>query len=213
VDVARFRPDADRTLIYEREPDIPRNRPLIFALGKFIERKGFSYLIDALACLDEDQRPFLMLGGRGPLKEELRGQVRRNQLSAYVKFLDYIPDGAIAAYHAAADLFVLPSIVDDRNDTEGLGVVLLEALACGTPCVASRVGGITDVIQDGCNGLLVAPQDARQLAEKIGSLLADDALRRRLGRQGRQFVVENFAWQKQALRIRQVYESLLPTRS
>ena len=209
TDTGRFRPDVPATLFTEREPEIPRDRPLIFALGKFIERKGFSYLIDALALLDEEPAPFLMIGGRGPLKGQLQRQVEALGLTDRVKFLDYIPDEAIPAYYGAADVFVLPSVVDSRDDTEGLGVVLLEAMACETPCVASGVGGILDVVKDGVNGFLVEPADAPALAEAIGRLIEDDALRQKLGRQGREYVEENFSWRKKAEEIIDVYEEVL----
>jgi glycosyltransferase involved in cell wall biosynthesis len=209
VDVARFRSDVDLSVFYKREPNIPRDLPLVFALGKFIERKGFSYLIDALALLTQDPIPYLMIGGRGPLKEQLQRQVRDKGIANRVKFLDYIPDDCISAYYAAADVFVLPSIVDERDDTEGLGVVLLEALACETPCIASNVGGIPDVITDGLTGFLVEPGKPPALADRILQLITDDDLRQEMGKQGRLFVKEHFSWQTKACEIFQVYQTAL----
>jgi len=209
VDTQRFRPDVALSLFYSREPDIPRDRPLVFALGKFIARKGFTYLIDALAHIDEDKRPFLMMGGRGPLKKSLQAKVKQKGLSEHVKFLDYIPDGCIPAYYSAADAFVLPSIVDERDDTEGLGVVLLEALACETPCVASNVGGIVDIITDGFNGYLVEPKNSKSLAERIMLIVSDDHLRQNMGSKGRRFVKEKFSWSVKAKEILEVYKVIL----
>jgi glycosyltransferase involved in cell wall biosynthesis len=209
VDIERFRPDVDLSVFHKREPDIPGDRPLVFALGKFIERKGFSYLIDALALLNQDPAPYLMIGGRGPLKEQLQRQVRDKGIANRVKFLDYIPDDCIPAYYAAADVFVLPSVVDERDDTEGLGVVLLEALACRTPCVASNVGGIPDVITDGLNGFLVEPGNSQVLASKILQLITEDDLRQEMGKQGRLFVKEHFSWRAKAREILEVYEQVV----
>jgi glycosyltransferase involved in cell wall biosynthesis len=209
VDVQRFRPGVNLAVFYEREPDVPRERPLLFALGKFIERKGFSYLMEAMALLHQEPAPFLMIGGRGPLKERLQRQAQDLGIADRVKFLGYIPDDCIPAYHTAADVFVLPSVVDERDDTEGLGVVLLEALACQTPCVASNVGGIPDVIVDGVNGFLVEAGDPTALADRIQELTANDKLRREMGRQGRWFVKERFSWQSKASELRNVYKELV----
>jgi glycosyltransferase involved in cell wall biosynthesis len=212
VDVERFRPDLDLSIFYEREPDIPRDCPLVFALGKFIERKGFTYLIDAIGLLDQKSAPFLMIGGRGPLKEQLQRQVRDRNIIRRVKFLEYIPDECIPAYYAAADLFVLPSVVDERDDTEGLGVVLLESLACQTPCVASNVGGIPDVIIDGLNGRLVEPANPKMLADEVSRLIADQETRLEMGKQGRLFVKKHFSWQAKAQEIFKIYQVLLRER-
>jgi glycosyltransferase involved in cell wall biosynthesis len=209
VDTERFRPDVDPLIFRQREPDIPVDRPLVFALGKYIERKGFQYLIDAMASLTQAPAPFLMIGGRGPLKERLQRQAQERGIGDRVKFLDYIPDDCIPAYYGAADVFVLPSVVDQRDDTEGLGVVLLEALACGTPCVASQVGGILDIIVDGSNGFLVEPKDPIALADRISQLIADDGLRRDMGERGRLFVEENFSWQTRARGILDVYNKIV----
>jgi len=209
VDTDRFRPDVDVSVFYEREPDIPKERPLVFALGKFIERKGFSYLIEAMSLLNEDPQPFLMIGGRGPLKRKLRRQAQELRITDRVKFLDYIPDDCLPAYYAAADVFVLPSIVDEEGDTEGLGVVLLESMACETPCVASSVGGITDILIDGVNGFLVEPGNPQQIANRISQIIADRKMRERMGNQGRLTVEKRFSWQVQAGKILEVYKELV----
>ncbi len=208
VDTERFLPNADTLTFREREPDIPTDHPLVFTLGKFIERKGFSYLIDAIALLTEEPTPFLMIGGRGPLKEQLQCQVQERGVTNRVKFLDYIPDGDIPAYYAAADVFVLPSVIDDRGDTEGLGVVLLESLACGTPCVASRVGGVVDIITDEENGFLVEPGNPQQIANRISQIIRDERLRKNMGRQGRLSIERYFSWQSQAIKITEVYKTI-----
>jgi glycosyltransferase involved in cell wall biosynthesis len=208
VDVNRFRP-IEPSVFYQREPDIPKDRPLVFSLGKFIERKGFPYLLQAMAELSQEPAPFLMIGGRGPLKEKLQAQARSLGIAERVKFLDYIPDEAIPAYYSAADVFILPSVVDERHDTEGLGVVLLEAMACQTPCVASRVGGIPDAVTDGVTGFLIEPAKPEEIAHKVRQLLTDDDLRLQMGMQGRQMMQKAFSWQAKARSIKHVYEEIL----
>jgi glycosyltransferase involved in cell wall biosynthesis len=138
--------------------------------------------------------------------------VRDRNIIRRVKFLEYIPDECIPAYYAAADLFVLPSVVDERDDTEGLGVVLLESLACQTPCVASNVGGIPDVIIDGLNGRLVEPANPKMLADEVSRLIADQETRLEMGKQGRLFVKKHFSWQAKAQEIFKIYQVLLRER-
>lgn len=209
VDIKRFHPQVDVQLFHDREPDIPKDKPIIFALGKFIERKGFSYLIDAMALFDVEPLPFLMLGGRGPLKEALQNQAIKNGISNRIKFLEYIPDDCIPAYYAAADVFVLPSVVDERGDTEGLGVVLIESMACKTPCVASKIGGIVDIISDGENGLYVEPQDSIALGDSIGKIITNNEFQQSLGENGRIFVENHFSWQAKAREILDTYKKIL----
>jgi glycosyltransferase involved in cell wall biosynthesis len=212
VDIERFQPDVDLSIFHEREPDIPKDRPLVFSLGRLIEWKGFTHLIDAIALLSEVPVPYLIIGGHGPLREQLQRRVQDKRIANRVKFLGYIPNEYTPAYYSAADVFVLPSVVDERGDTEGLGVVLLEALACKTPCVASNVGGIPDVITDGLNGFLVEPGNPKALADKILQLITNDKLRQEMGVQGRLFVEKHFSWQAKAHEIFKVYQVLLRER-
>jgi glycosyltransferase involved in cell wall biosynthesis len=159
--------------------------------------------------LQESQPVQLMIGGRGPLKGALQQQVSDLGIVDQVVFLDYISDDELPAYYTVADVCVSPSIIDLQGDTEGLGIVLLEALACETPCVASRVGGIVDIVQDGMNGLLVEPKNSADLADKIQWLINNDRLRQEMGTQGRLFVKEHFSWQVKAHEILTVYQAIL----
>lgn len=90
-----------------------------------------------------------------------------------------------------------------------LRLALLEALACQTPCVASAVGGIVDILQDGINGFLVEPENAQVLADKILQLINDDDLRLKMGMQGNLYVRENFSWQAKAREIDEIYQTVL----
>jgi glycosyltransferase involved in cell wall biosynthesis len=104
---------------------------------------------------------------------------------------------------------VLPSVLDTRGDTEGLGVVLLEAMNHGTPVIASRVGGIPDIVEDGVSGLLVPPGDADALAAALRRLRDDPALARRLGEAGRRRLREQFSWPAIVQRWLDLYTGLV----
>jgi glycosyltransferase involved in cell wall biosynthesis len=105
-----------------------------------------------------------------------------------------VPEPELHRAFARASVLVLPSIVDARGDTEGLGVVLLEAMSYRIPVIASKVGGITDIVADGETGLLVAPQDSVALAGALERLAADPRLAERLAEAGRRYVQHHFSW-------------------
>lgn len=211
IDIHRFQKQADTDHIRDKieQQGIDFSKPLVFALGKFIERKGFTHLIDAIALLQKKRPAQLMIGGRGPLKESLEQQTINLGIADKVIFLDYISDDELPYYYSLADVFVSPSIFDSHGDTEGLGMVLLEALACQTPCVASAVGGIVDIVQDGFNGFLVEPGNAQALADKTFQLIDDDKMSREMGKHGVSFVQKHFSWQVKAREINEIYQTVL----
>jgi glycosyltransferase involved in cell wall biosynthesis len=105
-----------------------------------------------------------------------------------------VSDDELRRAYAGASVLALPAIVDSRGDTEGLGVVLLEAMSYGVPVVASDLGGITDIVANEETGLLVAPADAAALAAALERLARDPALAARLGEAGRHVVRDRFSW-------------------
>ena len=109
-----------------------------------------------------------------------------------------------------ATAFVLPAVIDSRGDTEGLGVVLLEAMSYRVPVIGSRIGGITDIIVDGESGLLVPPGDAEALAAALRRLGDDPAFARRLGDAGHAHFERNFGWDRIVSRWMEVYGSMMP---
>ena len=168
----------------------------VFASGRMIERKGFRYLIEAIPYILErllDTK--VVIGGDGPERENLERLVKYMGIGDKVIFPGVIANEDFPKYMKACDVFVLPSIVDCVGDTEGLGLVLVEAMACGTPVVGSRVGGITDIIKDGYNGFLVPEKSPEELADRIIKLLADKKLAEEFSAEGLKTVREGFTWE------------------
>jgi glycosyltransferase involved in cell wall biosynthesis len=126
----------------------------------------------------------LVLVGSGPEETRLRRLADSLGITGRVYFAG--EQREVAPYLAASDVFVLPS------RAEGLGLALMEAMSAGLPCVASRVGGIPDLIEDGQNGLLVEPEDVAGLAKALLKLLEDRELAKRLGDRARQFIFQNY---------------------
>lgn len=193
--------------------DTPREADDGFELlfvGRLVERKGVRVLLEALARLPEDVT--LRVVGDGPERKALEAGARRLDLGGRVSFHGYVVREALERRFASCNAFVLPAVVDSKGDTEGLGVVLLEAMSYGKPVIASRAGGIVDIVRDRENGLLVPPGDAAALAEAIRGLRDDPARAAALGSQGRKDVERDFSWEAILDRLVAVYEGLVPRR-
>jgi len=186
------------------------NGPNILYAGRLIDVKGVQYLIEALPrVLKMHPSAKLLIVGSGPLRSSLAELSERLHLQDQVKFIHDVPQEELVRYYSMADVFVLPSVVTDTGETEGLGVVLLEAMACGVPVIGSAIGGISDIIEDQETGLLVRQKTPVDLAEKINRVLADKELRQRLSKRGHDFVKERFSWPLIAKRYLGLFRSVL----
>jgi glycosyltransferase involved in cell wall biosynthesis len=211
VDINRFRPQA-RIANLRHNLNIASDEVFVLSIGKFIPRKGFEYLIEAFNYIVHQRNAKnikLRIGGRGPLKSRYEQMIAQYSLGDFIGFLEYIKDEDMPSYYSEADIFVLPSIVDQRGDTEGLGVVFLEANACRTPVIGSKVGGIIDVIKDGVNGCHVKQKNALDLAEKIIKLSENANLREKMGENGRKIVEQHFNWDTITAKLVDIYHSQL----
>src|SRR2546428_2078350 len=167
-------------------PSLPRagDSFLILFVGSLVERKGVRYLIDALPLLPAQLHAKLVIIGDGAERSRLEAQVRARGLQHLVEVRGRVAEQELRRAYGAASVLVLPAIVDARGDTEGLGVVLLEAMSYGVPVIGSDLGGITDIVVDGQTGLLVPPQDSAALAAALERLATDRDLAKRLGEAG-----------------------------
>jgi glycosyltransferase involved in cell wall biosynthesis len=174
--------------------DGPGSR-LLF-VGRVVEQKGLVHLFEALDRLRE-RYPDLRLTvvGDGPDRASLERRARSMGLTNRVDFVGAKSQAEVAALLAEADIFVLPSYA------EGVPVVVMEALGSGVPVVASFVGGMAELVEDGVNGYLVRPADADQLAERIGRLAGDAALRAAFGSAGRSKIEAEFDSVAEAARL------------
>jgi glycosyltransferase involved in cell wall biosynthesis len=156
---------------------------VILFVGRLSEKKGIQYLIRAMKIVGQRiEDAGLVVVGSGPLEQSLQHETNALGLNNIISFVGAKSHDQLRDYYAAADVTVVPSIVDSSGDTEGMPVVVLESLSTGTPVVATRVGGIPDVIVDGHNGYLVEPKDSQALADTLigffanGRSLAENAL-------------------------------------
>lgn len=149
----------------------------ILSVGYLIERKGFEYLIKAMNdVLKKYENVQLTIVGSGPLEKKLNNLIKKLKLQNNIKIIKNISDDELLRLYNSSDIFVLPSIVDSQGNTEGLGVVLLEAMACKLPVIGSNIGGIPDIIQDGETGLLVTEKDISGLSRAILNIIENEKL-------------------------------------
>jgi len=182
----------------------------ILFVGRLIDWKGTEYLIKALPkILETYPGTKLLLVGSGPQKTRLINLSRSLGITNAVLFMGEVSQEELRKFYSLATVFVLPSIVNDKGETEGLGVVLLEAMACGLTVIGSNVGGIPDIISDGETGLLAIPKDPDDLAQKIIRLLSGESLRKSLIKNGLNLVQNNFSWEVIADKFETLYRTIV----
>lgn len=180
-------------------PQHPRQRGnglRILFVGRLVERKGVGVLVEAVRRLPAELGASVEIIGEGPERPMLESQVKRDGLTQRVVLRGGVTDEELRAAYVSSDVVVLPSIRDARKDTEGLGVVLLEAMTYGIPVIGSDVGGIPDIVVDGETGLLVPPQDPEALASALERLARAPDLAARLGEAGQRHVRTSFSWDR-----------------
>ncbi len=181
---------------------LPKNQPLLLFIGRLTELKRVDILISALALLAREHPDVkLVIVGGGTLETRLKEQVKMMGLEESVLFTGYVEEMKVPLYTSACDIFVLPS------EVESFGIVLLEAMAAGRPCVASRVGGIPELIEDGVNGLLVESGKPDELATAILRVLNEPELAEKFGKNNLE-KVKGFSWDEIASRFEEVYQKL-----
>ncbi|NCT68791.1 MAG: glycosyltransferase family 4 protein [Rhodanobacteraceae bacterium] len=179
-------------------------RVLALFVGRLSPEKNVGMLLDTLAAMPPGRRPRLALAGDGAERAALERHAQQLGLGQDVRFLGERRDAPMLMQ--AADLLVLPS------SDEGLSNVVLEAMAAGCPAVVTRVGGNTELIEDGVSGLLVEPGDAAALRLALERLSGDAALRRQLGAAGRTRVADHYSPAALARDTLRVYRTCVATR-
>ena len=203
VDCDRFRP----------EPAVDR-RAVLF-VGRLTPHKGVDRLIRALP----PGASLVVAGSAGhdpdPPQRDYPTLLRRLAAGRDVRFLGPVPDDALPALLRSAAVLALPSVHWTCFGrlvpvSELLGLVVLEAMASGTPVVCSRIGGVPEIVDDGVTGFLVAPGDVGALRERLAMLLADRALAARMGQEARDRVLARFTWDACAARCLRAYAEIAP---
>jgi glycosyltransferase involved in cell wall biosynthesis len=203
VDCDRFRPALEEERAAARSVlGIAADEIAVGAVGALEKRKGHGLLLDALIVLRQSSGRFrCLLAGAGSERDALAAQIRELGLQDRAFLIGSVDDPRRLL--SALDIFVFPSL------KEGLGVALMEAMACGVAPVASRVGGIPEVIEHGRSGLLVEPGNPLEIARALEPLMTSPALRRELGSMARRRIVENFSTAAMAAQTLALYRECI----
>jgi glycosyltransferase involved in cell wall biosynthesis len=209
LDVFRPRPGTreETRLCY----GLPLDRPVVLTVGRLVARKGHLVLAEALATLTEPVH--WMVVGRGPETASLLAGLRRLRLTKRVHLVDAVARTELALLYTACDVFALtPEVreMDGLLDSEGFGLVYLEAAACGAPVLASDGAGCREAVVAGGTGLLVDPGDVAAVAAALHRLLADPAQSRQLGEAGCALVHAAGGWPRLARQALEHYRALTP---
>jgi glycosyltransferase involved in cell wall biosynthesis len=183
-----------------------QGREMLF-VARLAEVKGVPVLLEALATvLESHPDAHLTIIGDGPERDQIEEVARQRGLDEAVVFTGYLSQAEVSDRLAKTDVFVLPSYA------EGVPVTLMEAMGSGLPVVATQVGGVSELVEEGVNGFIVRPGDPDALAERLIELLGDGSLRHRLGRAGQAKVEAEFSNLTEAARLRTLFANTIAGR-
>lgn len=178
--------------------------PAILYVGRLTKRKGVDVLLKAIPIIKTSiPNPSLYVMGAGQQEDELKRFVKELNIEENVKFLGFVSEEEKYSYYKSVDVCIVPSV-----DYDYAPVVLPEEMACEKPIVASNVGGIPFMVEDGKTGLLVKPGNVEELAEKIIMLLQNENMREKMGKAGNE-KIKNFTWDKIAQQTVEVYKGVI----
>ncbi|AKB15913.1 glycosyl transferase family 1 [Methanosarcina thermophila MST-A1] len=202
VDIGKFKPAGKahaRSIL-----NLPRDKNIVLFVGALRKIKGVDYLIEAAHSFVDKDTYLFMVGRDDGLKKNLEKRAHELKIANYIKFTGPVNHEDIPLWISASDILVLPSLSEGRPN------VILEALACEVPVVATDVGGIPELMVDGETGYLVPPKSPDELSRKINKLLDDKNRREKMGKFGRKCIIQRgLTWEAHAKTTVDIYQELL----
>jgi glycosyltransferase involved in cell wall biosynthesis len=184
---------------------LPKNKTVILTIRRLVYKNGLDTFIESASLLTRDYPHLLFIViGKGPNRKLIEKRVRELDIDDNVRLTGFVPEKLLPLYYNAADYFVIPS-----SSGEGLPLVLLEAMACGLPVIATTVGGTPEIVKDMKNGVLVPPRNPKALAETISKFLSNKELGLAIGEEARNTVEDRFTWEENVRRLQNVYDEFL----
>jgi len=185
------------------------NYRVLLYVGRLVPEKGVKVLLEAFSLLQNQQNHqdvvCVIIGPDWGAKKDVLDYIDINHLKDKVFVWNEISLSDLRSLYSMADVFILPTVME----VEGFGLAAAEAMACGTPVVASRIAAVPEVVQDRVTGLLFEPRNAVDLASKLDILLGNEEYRRKLARQAHQWVRDKFSWEPSAQQILDLYQKCL----
>jgi len=194
VDPRAFVPLEDRRLA-KAALNLPGNRTILFTVRNLVPRMGLDNLLRAIEMLKTTHHELLLvIGGEGPLHDQLQADIRRKRLSDVVRLIGFVPESQLGHYYQTADLVLIPSL-----QLEGFGLVMVEAMACGTPVLGTPVGAIPEILNQVDPILVAEGVDARSIGralERVLRRLQEPGEARRLAKKGRALIERRYNWEQ-----------------
>jgi glycosyltransferase involved in cell wall biosynthesis len=190
----------------------PQDEFELLFVGRLVKRKGVDVLLRATKLLASDSRLMVRIVGGGPELDDLRRLSKELAVEHRVTFDGVVSASRIDELFRKCDALVLPAIITESGDTEGLGVVLIEAMGYGKPVIASAAGGIVDIVKADDTGLLVPPGDPASLADAITRAMDHPDELEQIARRGTAFAQHAFGWETIVAKLSTVYESAVARR-
>ena len=202
VDLAQFSPPKLREAQLQKQ--------VVFGVAKYLQPiYGLDYLLKAFARVEYSHpgRTLLKIAGDGPELDRLQSMAEKLGISGKVEWLGEVTNSEVARFYQELDVVVVPSL------EESFGVTAVEGSACGRPIIASRVGGLPEVVLDGKTGIMVKSQNVDSLVAAMEYMLENPQERVRMGLAGREFVLKHYDFQDNVTQMEQVYKTLIKSRS
>jgi len=204
VDMNRFRPENRSARL--RKMFCRDGETMLFHVGRITKEKGVDVLLGAAKELKKRGMKFkLVIAGKGPALEEMKALAKKLDVSDAVVFSGFVSDGELPKYYATAEFFVTASAVETQ------GIVMLEALASGTPVIGADAGAIPELVKDGKNGFIFKAGDCTKLADRLSDVLNDESLMKRVSGNARESVMEH-SLEKVCDRLERIYEQMTKNR-
>ena len=202
-EVTTVNPGVDTELFSPEGPEIPTNRPTVLFVGRFVPAKNIALLLEAFSeVLNEIPNAELILVGEGPLEEKIASRVESLGISRSIRMPGYVENEELPRYYRGADLFALTS----RH--ESFGMVLLEAMSCGTPVVSSRAGAAHKIVDHSVNGLLYTEGNKEELVNSLEIVLQNTDLKHQMEANAREITKSQYDWEIPAKQLHNMYTEI-----
>lgn len=201
IDVNKFKPATVDD--FRKKLRIEKDEKIILSSGRIVKQKGYHLIVQILPEILKEMKVRLIIVGDGDYLQHLKDLVRKRNISNNVLFTGKVSEQDLIKYYNLADVFVFPTL-----RVEAFGIVIAEAMSCGKPVVATKVGGIQTVVDDSENGYLIEMNNLKELKERLMMVFSNEKLAKKLGNAARKKVVENFSLEKMIDDTIKVYEEV-----
>lgn len=208
VDPVRFRPIRE-DLNCKKQLGIDKDKIVILGVGRLVDKKGFKYLIEAAPIVLKNNKEIIfILVGDGDQKLHLEKLTKKLEVDSYFKFVGTINYDKLVDYYNICDIFVLPSVRDEKGNLDDQSVSVVEAMACGKPIITTNFPGYKLVVNEGENGFLTPEKNSNSIAKVLTKLIESQKLRDIMGKKSRDMVMGNFTWEAIGKQYTALFKSL-----